>query len=220
MHDPSGQEPDALGLARTATYYRAPSPLARRLRRRLRAAASGSQPRALSWLADWNRFGLGFALSFLLGAGVTWIATGQPGGGSDPSLTQQMVASHVRSLMENHLTDVASTDQHTVKPWFAGRLDYSPPVSTGGAAGFTLVGGRLDYVGGRPVAALVYRVRGHLINVFVWPADRSEQGIQTGSTKGFEVAHLVRRQMNYWLVSDLNRSELANFAEALAGGST
>jgi len=201
-----------LGLKDAANYYRAPPALARRLHRSLRTGAAAVEPRRTLIAPRWWGFALSFACGVLLTWGVSF--TQRPAG--EPQIAREVVASHVRALMEAHLTDVASTDQHTVKPWFAGKLDFSPPVVTNTAAGFTLVGGRLDYVAQRPVAALVYRVRGHLINVFVWPAATEQEPMQSVTQQGYELVHFARVHMNYWLVSDLNRSELSGFAEALA----
>jgi anti-sigma factor RsiW len=203
-----------LGLKDAASYYRAPSPFSRRLRKSLRA--SSAMPRRPFFSAAW----WGYAATFACGALLAWGVTFTQRISTDSQLPRELVSAHVRSLMENHMTDVASTDQHTVKPWFAGKLDYSPPVVTDAAAGFTLVGGRLDYLEQRPVAALVYRVRGHLINVFVWPASGGDESMQSLTRQGYELVHLVRAHMNYWLVSDLNRSELTGFAEALANAAT
>ncbi len=201
---------ERLALKDAVTYYRAPSPFARRLRKTLRA--SDTERRRPFLAGHW----WGFAASFACGALLAWGVTFTHKVNDDSQLTSELVGSHVRALMENHLTDVASTDQHTVKPWFAGKLDFSPPVVANAAAGFTLVGGRLDYVDKRPVAALVYKVRGHLINVFVWPSTQDDQSLQSGTQQGYELVHFRRAHMNYWLVSDLNRSELTGFAEALA----
>jgi anti-sigma factor RsiW len=111
---------------------------------------------------------------------------------------------------------VTSTDQHTVKPWFAGKLDFSPPVTDFAEAGFPLVGGRLDYLEGHPVAALVYLHRKHTINVFVWPeAGAHESVAPAGTQQGFHVVRGAHAGMNYWLVSDLNAEELAGFARLL-----
>ncbi|MBI3608178.1 MAG: anti-sigma factor [Nitrospirae bacterium] len=129
-------------------------------------------------------------------------------------IIREVVSSHVRSLMADHLTDVPSTDLHTVKPWFHGRLDFSPPVKSGGSD-FSLIGGRLDYLGGRPVAALVYRHQQHPVNLFIWPLpDRSDTEIQSRSLQGYNLLWWTQSGMSYWVVSDLNAQDLQEFARS------
>ncbi len=118
----------------------------------------------------------------------------------------ELVADHIRSLMANHLTDVPSTDQHTVKPWFNGKLDFSPQVKE--VEGFVLTGGRLDYLNGRQVAAVVYRRRQHIINLFIWPA-QGERAEQNSASQGYNTITWTRGGMSYAAVSDLNAKELA-----------
>lgn len=131
------------------------------------------------------------------------------------SLVEQVVSSHIRSLMANHLSDIVSTDQHTVKPWFTGKLDFSPTVKDLSPEGFPLIGGRLDYLDNRPVAALVYKRNQHTINLFIWPFLGSDSNLRTKRLKGFNVVHWTTGGMTYWAVSDLNDSELREFAEEL-----
>jgi anti-sigma factor RsiW len=149
---------------------------------------------------------------------------------ADQFLATQLIASHVRSLMANHLTDVASSDQHTVKPWLDAKLDFAPPVVDLSSEGFPLVGGRLDYLANRPVAALVYQRRKHFINLFVWPAEtgadtttRSAGNKQRSLTlkaisrQGYHLLHWLDSEFNYWAISDISAEELQEFEQLFEG---
>jgi anti-sigma factor (TIGR02949 family) len=127
------------------------------------------------------------------------------------AVVQEIVSSHVRSLIGDHLLDVPSTDQHNVKPWFNGRLDYSPDVKDFAAQGFALVGGRVDYLDHRPVAALVYRHRQHVINLFAWP--NAPNLAEPGAVSGFNLVVWNRAGIEYCAISDLNEQEMQQFAD-------
>jgi anti-sigma factor RsiW len=131
-------------------------------------------------------------------------------------LVNDIVSSHVRSMMANHITDVSSSDSHTVKPWFSGKLDYSPPTKDLTEQGFRLIGGRLDYLDNRPVAALVYQHSQHFINLYVWPSN-SVPAIQEEQTarQGYNLIHWTKSGMSYWLISELNLTELNECARLL-----
>lgn len=200
-------EREALGrMVRAAPYFTAPDRL------RARVMTQTARPNAIRRLSAWA------AAAVLVGAvatGVSWY-----GSSADrvDELAEQVVDGHVRSLMANHLYDVESTDQHTVKPWFLGKLDFSPPVTDLAPIGFPLVGGRLDYLGGQPVAALVYQRRKHTINLFVSPSVNESSSRDHGLTvRGFHTHHWIRDGMSFWAVSDVNDEELTMFVQALSG---
>jgi anti-sigma factor RsiW len=164
------------------------------------------------------------AIVMLNGSPGLWrpFSNGAPlGNGAEIDIVaREVLTSHLRSLMPGHLMDVVSTDQHTVKPWFDGRIDFSPPVSDFAAAGYRLIGGRLDYLDRRPVAALVYQRRKHIVNVFVWPAaDGSQSAVESAAHDGYNLLHWRRGGMNYWMASDLNAQEMRVFAGLLRGES-
>jgi anti-sigma factor RsiW len=198
-------------IAAEATRFAAPDTLRQRVQRVI-AAEAGPGPRPAGRAPRWALLVASFALVAGLSSGTTaYLLRGIPASGVE----EQVVASHVRSLLvEGHLTDVASSDEHTVKPWFNHRLDFAPPVDDWAARGFPLVGGRLDYVDRHTVAALVYRHRQHLINLFVWP-DREgrAQPPELTSRQGYAVVHWSDGAMAYWAVSDLNGAELRVFCE-------
>ena len=192
-------------------YYRPPAGLERRLHARL-LAESGSKYDG-GWFAVPWKWGA-VAAALVLTATVTWQTALVRQGPAEMTMAEEVVSSHVRSLMAEHLTDVPSSDRHTVKPWFSGKLDFSPAVADFPDRGFVLSGGRLDYLDGRSVAALVYHRRQHVINLFVWPApERADSGIQATDRQGYHVLHWTKAHMNYWGVSDLNTRELGEFAE-------
>lgn len=148
--------------------------------------------------------------------GVIGLFVVQPSGQrGKQSIAHDVMMSHVRSLMPNHLVDIASTDQHSVKPWFAGKVDFSPPVRDFAPRGFPLVGGRLDYIGSRPVAVLVYQRRQHVINCYIWPERQPDAGIASQTENGYHMAYWRTAGMEYWLISDLNDSELKQFANLI-----
>lgn len=190
-------------------YFRAPAGLERKVR------MATQQPGRKPWLPRLQAPAwIGAALA---AAAVVALAFFVPPIVSRPSQTdriaQDVVSAHVRSLMPGHLTDVPSSENHTVRPWFAGKLDFSPPVVDLGAEGFPLVGGRLDYAAGRPVAALVYRKGKHLINFFVWPSASARDFAEAAATRqGYNLLFWTRGQTNFWAISDVNATELRRFA--------
>ena len=203
------------GLKQNMTRYKAPPGLERRIRYTLAQQSRGSKLLAAA-RASWSRWltvGASFACGALLAFSVMTYRDADP---HDERIEAQVVASHVRSLMGNHLVDIASTDQHTVKPWFTGKLDYAPPVVDLGTDGFPLAGGRLDYLQGRPIAALVYRRRGHTINVFVLPErGRQRSAPHSITDQGYQVVRWDQADMRFWAVSDLSRDDMQKFASAL-----
>lgn len=196
-------------ITTSAPYFRAPAGLEQRVRSRLRQAAELDQdtsraPHSWQWI--------GIAAAALIAAFTITAIVRRPAPAE--LLARDVVASHVRSLMAAHLTDVPSTDQHTVKPWFNGRLDFSPAVGNFPDQGFPLVGGRLDYLDNHPVAALVYRRHQHIINLLVWPASgQTDSAVAQTALQGFHLLHWTKNGMTYWAVSDLNAAELRQLAD-------
>lgn len=130
-------------------------------------------------------------------------------------LADAVVASHVRSTLSEHLIDIASSNRHTVKPWLSSKLDFSPPVRDTGIGNAIFLGGRVDYLDGRPVAALVYQVGPHLVDAFIWPGS-GDRRVSITTERGFQIAHWVSDGMNHWVVSDVNRAEFVELINRLA----
>ncbi len=189
--------------------YRAPNALRARIRQSI-AATSEEKPRHTSRPWVWQLLALG-SIGFAV---VTLML--QPAGISDRDrLADEAIAGHVRSLMAGHLMDVVSTDQHTVKPWFNGKIDFAPEVKDLAAQGFPLVGGRLDYLDGQTVAALVYNRNKHTINAFVWPAKTAASTTTIQKRRGYTVINRDANGLHYCIVSDLNAKELQEFGNLL-----
>lgn len=193
-------------------YFRAPDELRQRIQRSLsQAAAMPWPPRRMPW--HWIRVVAPLAAAAVI-ALMLFPVFRTPS--SDTIIAQEVVSSHIRSLMVNHLTDVPSSDKHTVKPWFDGKLDFAPPVEDLASEGFPLVGGRLDYLNNRPVAALIYQRHKHFINMFLWPSDKeAPTAARSVTVQGYHVFQWEKGGMAYWVVSDLEQSELARFIQAV-----
>jgi mycothiol system anti-sigma-R factor len=214
----------AHAISRGAPYYKAPAELRQRVQSSLRDAVGGSarenhalltSPRVDRRLVlpeiPWNWLALAAAIILAAIIASSLLSQLRPPT-SDQFLATQLIASHVRSLMADHLTDVASSDQHTVKPWLDTKLDFAPPVVDLSSEGFPLIGGRLDYLDNRPVAALVYGRRKHFINLFVWPAASDEaKAPKTITREGYQLLHWADSDFNYWAVSDISDGELQTF---------
>ncbi|HEY5676388.1 MAG TPA: zf-HC2 domain-containing protein [Myxococcales bacterium] len=200
------------GFARAnLTRHEMPAGLEARLRAAVRSEASAAapRPRALRF-TRWAAPLLAASVAVVATVGVLRPARGH--------LAESVIDAHVRSLLASHLTDVASSDQHTVKPWFQGKLDYSVPAADFAAEGFPLAGGRLDYLEETQAAALVYRRGRHVINLFVWPQKKGgESPVAHVSVRGYSAYRWSKDGMNFWAVSDLNDAELQKFVELARG---
>jgi mycothiol system anti-sigma-R factor len=221
----------AHAVSRTAPYYKAPIELRERIQFSLREAIGATTSRDAAAQDQlllrrpevvrrrvfsempWNWLALAAAIVLAAIIGSTLLPRLlAPGAGQ--FLATQLIASHVRSLMASHLTDVASSDQHTVKPWLDEKLDFAAPVVDLAGQGFPLVGGRLDYLDNHSVAALVYQKRKHFINLFVWPTTPADSKAQKMvERQGYHLLHWTDGDFTYWAVSDVNASDLQNFKE-------
>jgi anti-sigma factor RsiW len=194
-----------------ATYFEAPTHLANRIKTALPQGRSHSA-RFKAWGFNWlNAGAVMVALLAVVWGGSLYLTLPSP----QERLVEELVSSHVRSLQVDHLSDVVSTDRHTVAPWFNGKLDFSPPVSDLASQGFPLVGGRLDYLDGRTMAVLIYRHNQHPINLYIWPSTGSDAAPQTQVRQGYHLVRWAMGGMNYWVVSDLAKNELEFFVGAL-----
>jgi anti-sigma factor RsiW len=194
-------------LTSDAPGYRASAHLRKRVRAALRREAKSS-PQTLS---PWLMFATGAAFAAVLVGAVLFQTMHQA---RSNTIVDQVVANHVRSLLATHLVDVVSSDQHTVKPWFDGKIDFAPEVRDLSANGFPLVGGRLDYLDGKTVVALVYQRNKHPINLFITPEPTSRStSPKVMNRRGYNVFFWSNSGMNYWAVSDLNQTELREFTE-------
>jgi anti-sigma factor RsiW len=201
-------------LRTLAPRYTAPGHLEGRILSAVRKEARAKPAWGFRWYNAWA-----LAASVLLAVSAGWnvrLLQSQKNamlnttGNTTGNTAQEIVSSHVRSLIGAHLLDVPSTEQHTVKPWFNGKLDYAPDVKDLAAAGFPLIGGRVDYIDRRPVAALVYKRREHVINLFVWPSNSPLAAPE--AVNGFNLVAWNKAGMNYCAISDLNQNELRQFA--------
>jgi anti-sigma factor RsiW len=189
------------GIRERAPCYRAPAGMQDRVRAAVRQA--GRQA-----VEPWRWIAVAAAILLMVSAG--WNVAAWRSHSSSSPVAEDVFASHVRSLIGAHLLDVPSSDRHTVKPWFNGKLDFSPEVADFAAQGFPLIGGRIDYVGDRPVAALVYQRRQHIINVFTWPSTAPDAPT-TLIRNGYHIVHWNNAGMAWWAVSDLNADEMRQF---------
>ncbi|WP_315778257.1 anti-sigma factor [Bradyrhizobium sp. SZCCHNR3007] len=193
-------------IARADLGFKAPPQLRRRIEDALPAVATPPNRRSVL-----KGFALGSAVSALAATGLVAIVLRQDG---QQHIEAEIVSAHLRSLQAGHLADVLSTDQHTVKPWFNGKLDVAPPVIDLTALGFTLIGGRLDYVDARPIGAVIYRRRQHIINLFVaQTADTAQHAAKMDTIQGFNIRRWGERGLKFWAISDIGADELNEFGE-------
>jgi len=202
-----------LKLQTGATPFHAPEDLKEWVRQQSPNPAKAARP-AFSW-GQWSPAGglalAGLLVGLIMPAPINPFRTGM--------MENEVIAAHVRALQANHLMDVVSSNQHTVKPWFNGKIDFAPTVRDFADEGFPLVGGRLDYVDRHPVAALVYRRQQHVINVFIWPETKKlASAFRESTVRGYHLIHWNRDGMTTWAISDLNAHELNDFMRLMSRG--
>jgi anti-sigma factor RsiW len=195
------------GIKASAPYFKAPEDLQKRIQSSLRKEAK-AEAAARLLRRPWVSVAAPLAAAAIVVLALVPLLKGPP---AEELLAREVLAGHIRSLMADHLSDVASSDRHTVKPWFNGKLDFSPPVEDLAQQGFPLVGGRLDYLNSRPVAALVYHRQKHFINLFIWPSTESDSDVKKETRQGYHLFHWTRSGMTYWAVSDVEESQLQEF---------
>ena len=195
-------------LSENLMQYRAPDVLKARIRSAVAGVPASREPThpVPAW---WRQVAAGLLIA-IMSSGVTYVAVNRSVHGAVAA--DELLESHVRSVMPGHLTDVVSTEHHTVKPWFNGRVDVSPAVPNLDSAGFLLVGGRADYVRGRVVPVVVYARRQHVINVYAWAAASADAAPPNDlSRNGYHFVTWRTGGIEYWAVSDLNAAELHTF---------
>jgi anti-sigma factor RsiW len=188
----------------TQLYEKAPAPFRRKL---LASLAPGRSVAAFPSRTVWSWLAAAAAILVTVYLGVQLVAS-QHAGDYGTEVAAEIVDAHLRSLKPGHLVDVVSTDQHTVKPWFDGKLDFSPPVHDFADLGFPLQGGRIDVVHGRTVAAVVYARRKHFVNVFIWPTNEKDSAPSSGSRQGYQWTQWRKGGMEFCAVSDAAPSAL------------
>jgi len=210
----------------SATYYSAPDAVRKRM---AELVLSRQAPLQTSWrlpsrprdgsvgdiVLPWLRWrplaaSFSFAVAMTVLVNLAWLQSS-----NDQRLADDVVASHVRSTLGQHLVDVTSSDHHTVKPFLSSRLGFSPPVQELQIPGSVLLGGRVDYLDGRPVAALVYKQGEHVVDSFVWPSTALDRGPSFSAERGYRTAHWSHNGMAHWVISDVNREEFQAIVAAV-----
>jgi anti-sigma factor RsiW len=202
----------ALVAAQTAAQSTPPTPAGSSARSHPAEAAPGLQAVLARWFA-WRPLvpALGLAAAVIFATNLVLLPAREEG-----RIEQEVIASHVRATLAQRMIDVESSDHHTVKPWLSSRLDFSPPVYEPADRASALLGGRVDYIDGRPVATLVYRHQGHVVESYVWPSPQTQSAVRQDEARGFHLAHWSRGGMTHWVISDLNATEFSSLVAQLS----